>query len=124
MYAKYCGENINCEGLFNYNWQTEGAGQIVAFNSQQCLWGLKNCRSPRTDYNTSDVALPFQRFLKDVNFAVKLGQKRLNLNIGLCSVSLIPFAWAVCMCMSMDTHHLGSKLCVLESLLRFSSGIT
>lgn len=59
----------------------------MAFNSHLCLWGLKNLSSPKTDYNTSDAALPSQEFLKDVNFAVKLEQKRLNLDIGLYAVT-------------------------------------
>lgn len=75
LYAKYCGENTNCEGLFNWEWWTEGAGQIVAFNSQHCPWGLRNLGSLRTDYNPFDVVLPSQRFLKYRNSAVKQQQK-------------------------------------------------
>lgn len=49
---------------------------------------LKNLNSTRTKYNASDVVLPSWRFLKDVNFGVKLEQERLNLDKGLCSMLL------------------------------------
>lgn len=108
MYAKYCGGNTDFEGLFNYNWQTEGAGQIVAFNSQHCPRGLRKLSSPRTDYNPSDVALPSQRFLKYGNSAVQQQQKRLNLHTDPCSVAFKLCLLGLCahMCMHANNSEL------------------
>lgn len=58
---------------------------------------LKNLNSTRTKYNASDVVLPSWRFLKDVNFGVKLEQERLNLDKGFVfHVTQTLSAWPVC----------------------------